>query len=116
MVRTCIPPYDNEIRPAIDATSDNESSYENSEIDHDNIFDECAEEVKESNVNAFSIEDEYESANMTHLKKIKDVPKEEVSERKKGLKQDWIIKYLNDNNWTIGKSEARKICHKLDMK
>ena len=86
-----MPPENNEIRPKIDATSDDESSYENDEIEHDEIFDEHAEEFYDRNVNAFSIEEEHESANMMCLKNTKDELKEEVSERKKGLKQDCTI-------------------------
>ena len=54
--------------------------------------------MEDINVNDFSTEEEHGSAIIMNLKKNKDELKEEVSERKKGLKQDWIIKCLKGNN------------------
>ena len=43
----------NEIRPEDDATSANEPPYENTEIEHDDNFDEHKGEDDDSNANAF---------------------------------------------------------------
>ena len=66
--RTDIPPDNNEIQPKMDATSDDESSYENAEIERVNVFDEHAKEVEDINANCFSTEEEHESAGMIYLK------------------------------------------------
>ena len=93
--------------------SANDSPYENAEIECDDNFDEYAAEDNNKNENACMIDDENESANTTYLKNIKDTIKEKISERKKGLKNDWIVKYLQENNWLMSKRDASKMCCKL---
>ena len=77
-----------EIPPENNATSGNEFSHENAEIENGNNFDEHAVEVNDSNAKTFASEEDNESVSMIFLKNIKDEIKEEISERKKGLKKN----------------------------
>ena len=96
------------------ATSNNHSTYENEEFEHDDYFNECT--VEDDNENLHVIEDTNESVNTVCLRIIKGEIIDDTSERKKGLKKDWIMKYLRDKNWLIDKKDASKTLSNLGMK
>ena len=95
------PHQNEEIDKYYDAACNNQSSHQNEEVQHDNFFDECTEE--DNDQIAHEMEDVNESVNTVHLRIIKEAIMDDVSERKKRLKKDWVVKHLRDNHWLIDK-------------